>query len=458
MDSSQVKTHQFQDLYVPEKRQTVNSLCLIFTGLLFGLGIAAAYAISIQSLEYSDLIVTVMMAYSGVSLVRLFFYILGAVQYDQQTLELTDVEELTDFPLISVLVPAYNEGKVIAEVVKNYEHIDYPQFEIIIVDDGSKDDTYEQALAAAAQSPVNIQVHTKPNGGKASALNYGLELAAGDYVLCMDADSSLAPQTLKCGIRHFKDNPKLAAVAGKVLVENTDNLLGRMQYLDYLYGHLQKKVLSIFRTVTIVPGPIGLFRKRDLMAVGGYEKENTTYAEDTELTLKLLTNGKEITCDDGMVSYTEAPTNYNDLYRQRYRWTRGIFQALLKNTHRFLDADETKSHLVLLYLLWEQVLFPLIDFTLLFVFIFCCFFAPIESKASFLLLYIYFLDIVMAVMATKGEKGRWKIGFYAIWARFFYSNVLVVWKISAFYDEWVARGMTWDKLSRNGFSNSGRVN
>jgi cellulose synthase/poly-beta-1,6-N-acetylglucosamine synthase-like glycosyltransferase len=458
LDSSQINTSQFQDLYVPEKRRAVNGICLFLTSLLFVGGMISAYFISIDSIKYSEMIITIMMAYSGISLIRLFFYVIGALQYDQQTKAIKPVEELKVFPFISVLVPAYNEGKVIGDVIKNYRHIDYPNFEVIIVDDGSADDTFEQATNAATFSPVDIKVFKKPNGGKASALNFALDKARGSFVLCMDADSSLAPLTLKCGIRHFEDNPKLAAVAGKVLVENTDNMLGRMQYLDYLYGHLQKKILSIFRTVTIVPGPIGLFRKSDLMAIGGYEKENTTYAEDTELTLKLLTNGREITCDDGMISYTEAPTNYNDLYRQRYRWTRGIFQALLKNTHRFLDSDESKSHLVFFYLFWEQVLFPLIDFTLLFVFIFCCFFAPLESKASFLLLYIYFLDIVMAVMATKGEKDRWKMGFYAIWARFFYSNVLVVWKISAFYDEWIARGMTWDKLSRNGFSNTGRVN
>jgi cellulose synthase/poly-beta-1,6-N-acetylglucosamine synthase-like glycosyltransferase len=438
----------------------VNTWCLGGAFFMFSMGLLASYLLIYSEQKDAEFLLTVMMGYSGISLFRMVLYVIGAIKFNHEYKNIPSLErvlrtqEVAEYPLISVLVPAYNEEKVIAEVIKNYDQIEYPHFEIILVDDGSKDDTYGAAKAAVRDSEVNIRVYSKPNGGKASALNFALEKSRGEFVLCMDADSKLAPETLRSGVRHFYLNPNLSAVAGIVKVENTNSFLGRMQYLDYLYGHVQKKILSLCKTVTIVPGPIGLFRKSDLLAMDGYEKENTTYAEDTELTLKLLSAGKDVICDEGMISYTEAPSSYNDLYRQRYRWTRGIFQAVIKNAHRFLTAEEPKNQLVLMYLFWEQVIFPLIDFTLLFSFVFCYFFTSVSTTASMLLLYIYAMDIAITLMATKGEGKRLYWIYQSFLARFFYTNILVVWKISAFYDEWVARGMSWDKLSRKGFIKS----
>ncbi|MCF8060663.1 MAG: glycosyltransferase [Bacteriovoracaceae bacterium] len=444
----------FPDFYLPENRLKVNSWCYFAASMILCFGLGISYLLITSTNEQSEIILLVLMGYSGLSFVRMCFYIGGSVKYAKLSKEALPIESMQDFPFISILVPAYNEGAVIAEVIRNYSVINYPFFEIIIVDDGSKDDTYEAALAGASKVDLNILVFRKENGGKASALNFALEKAKGEFVLCMDADSKLAPDTLKYGVRHFFNNPNLAAVAGMVKVENTDSLIGRMQYLDYLFGHFQKKSLSVLKAVTIVPGPIGLFRKSDIEFLGGYERENTTYAEDTELTFKLLIQGKEIICEDGMISYTEAPANYVDLYRQRYRWTRGIFQALIKNAQGFLQSDNPRSQVIFIFLLWEQIIFPIIDFTLLLVFIFCYFFTPIEAVASFLLLYVYAIDLIMAVMATKHEKRKLNWIYQSVLSRFFYSNILLVWKLSAFYDEWIARGMSWDKLVRNGFSKS----
>jgi len=428
---------------------------MALAAIMLASGVGISYFLSTGPKAQSELILTVLMGYSGLSFIRMCFYLFGEAKFSRESRSVLPIANIPLFPKISILVPAYNEAEVIEEVIRNYSLIEYPDFEIIIVDDGSKDDTYEVALRGAEKSALNISIFRKPNGGKASALNFALEKADGEFVLCMDADSKLAPATLKYGIRHFFNNPNLSAVAGKVEVENTDSFIGRMQYLDYLFGHFQKKLLSTYKTVTIVPGPIGLFRKSHLEQIGGYEKENTTYAEDTELTLKLLISGKEIICDDGMIAYTEAPTSYTDLYRQRYRWTRGIFQAVIKNMQGFLEAEEKRGLFLFTFLLWEQVLFPIIDFALLIVFILCYFFSPIEATASLLLLYVYALDFIMAVVATKGEKRKLYWIFQSILSRFFYSNILLVWKMSAFYDEWIARGMTWDKLSRSGFSNKG---
>lgn len=429
----------------------MNTFFIGMTCALIVLGLCFGYFLATRESELGQILILILSSYSGLSFLRMIFYVYGDLKFTQIQKKTVDIEE-EELPLISVLVPAYNEAEVIAEVIKNYELIDYPHFEIIIVDDGSKDQGYEIALKEAALSPVTIRVFKKENGGKASALNFALEKAKGEFVLCMDADSKLAPLTLRKGVRHFLVNPNLSAVAGMVKVENNKSFIGGMQYLDYLYGHFQKKVLSVYKSVTIVPGPIGLFRKRDLDAVGGYERENTTYAEDTELTLKLLSCGKDIILEEGMVSYTEAPVSYKDLYRQRYRWTRGIFQAVMKNAQRFLEAEDSKYHKILCYLLWEQVLFPLIDFMLLLIFLCSYFFSPLSLEVSYLILYIYGMDLIVTALATRGEKRKLHWLLQSFIARFFYTNILVVWKISAFFDEWVARGMSWDKLERTGFN------
>ncbi len=457
MHDREIVNSTFPDLYVPENRRRVNHGLLYGAILIFLIGVGLAYEIGHGN--HGDVVIIAIMGYSSLSFLRMCFYAFGAYFFDRKSIKfnienpiISDEATDDELPLISILVPAYNEGPVIKDVISNYSTIDYPNFEVIIVDDGSSDDTYIRAQEGLALNhKVNIKLFTKENGGKASALNFALEKSSGDYVLCMDADSTLGPNTLRSGIRYFKENPNLAAVAGVVKVENTQNFIGKMQYLDYLFGHFQRKVLSLMRLVTIVPGPIGLFKKVYIHKVGGYEKENTTFAEDTELTFKLITQGYDIVCDDQMIAYTEAPGNYRDLYRQRYRWTRGIYQALLKNTHNFLSADEVKYQKLFIYLLWEQVLFPLVDFTLMAVFVYCFMTSSFLEEYSLLFLYVFAIDIVMTFMATSGEKKRISWLYHSVLARFFYTNVLLVWKVSAFYDEWIIRGMTWDKLSRAGF-------
>lgn len=404
----------------------------------------------------SKFIVYIVMSYSCLSVLRLIFYMGGAAKYDfAQKSKVCNL--IDDEPLISILVPAYNESLVIGDVIRGYDSIDYDNYEIIIVDDGSSDNTFDVAREAVLKSNLNIRVYLKENGGKASALNYALNKSNGDFVLCMDADSKLSPGTLKAGISHFVTKPNLAAVAGIVKVENKTSFLTKMQYLDYLVGHFQRKAFSNLGLVSIVPGPIGLFRKEFMNNIGGYEKENTTFAEDTELTLRLLAKGHEIICDDDMIAYTEAPISYTDLFRQRYRWTRGIYQALLKNTYKLIMSTHTKIHVLYMFLMWEQVIIPVIDFFLLSLFVFHFIFSSNSFIYSLLFLYVAVIDIVITLMATKGEVGRLSLVFYSVIGRFTYANILSVWKIASFIDEWKLRDMSWDKLERNGFTDTAPV-
>ena len=133
---------------------------------------------------------------------------------------------------------------------------------------------------------------SKANAGKANALNTGIALARTPFVLCMDGDSRLGAETLCAAMRHFAD-PRVGAVAGNVKVVNRNNLWTRMQALEYIEGlNMARRAQGFMRVVNIIPGPIGIFRREALTAVGGYDAD--TYAEDADLTLKLMTAGWHI--------------------------------------------------------------------------------------------------------------------------------------------------------------------
>jgi biofilm PGA synthesis N-glycosyltransferase PgaC len=230
-------------------------------------------------------------------------------------------EELTEAPPVSVVVPAYNEAPVIESALRSLLELDYPEYEILVVDDGSTDGTAARATALAGDyGRATIRVLTRSNAGKASALNAGIGIARHDYVLCMDADSRISRDSLRVAMRHFRD-PRVGAVAGNVKVVNRGTMWSALQALEYIEGlNLARRAQGFLRVVNIVPGPIGIFRREALTAVGGYDTD--TFAEDADLTLKILTAGWHITYENRAIAWTEAPERLHDLIKQRYRWTR----------------------------------------------------------------------------------------------------------------------------------------
>ncbi len=427
---------------------------ILFTGSLIGL-LLGFLAASVHHPQLQPFFLVVILSYSFVSALRFLFYVAGGVASSlQKNKNKPNTELNTSNPKISIIMPAFNEEQVIAGVLRSCLRLNYSNFEIVVVDDGSSDKTFEVASIEAQSLPLDIKVFKKTNAGKAEALNFGISKCQGDFVLCMDADSILSPDTLDHGIYHFHKNPKLAAVAGVVCAENTSSLLGQFQQLDYLIGHYQRKILSIFGKVSIVPGPIGLFRKRAILSVGGYEKDKGTFAEDTELTFRLIAAGWQVQCEDKMIAYTEAPDNVADLLRQRYRWSRGVYQALFKNINNFIYSQSPSNLVFLMYLLWEQVLVPIVDFALLTIFIIHFLFDYQVSGYSILLLYIMALDIVLALFATWNQNNHLKWIGVALMSRFSYVNILLVWKLCSFYEEWKDTTMEWDKLDRKGFLNT----
>ena len=358
--------------------------------------------------------------------------------------------DLTALPMVSIIVPAYNEGLVIAGALDSLLKLEYKNYEIIVVDDGSTDDTYERALAAAARDvDRRIRVITKTNGGKAAALNAGASIARGELILNMDGDTKLSKRALLNAVKHF-DDPKIGGVAGNVKVLNRDNLLTNLQALEYVEGLAMVRTAQGFmHMVSIVPGPLGIFRKSVLAQVGGYDSD--TYAEDCDLTLKILMSGWRICYESKSIAFVESPTKLLDLLQQRYRWTRGMLQALRKHRSSLWSPRRSGSNFLLLwYMAFEVVIWP---FSSVFGSVFFIYIGLQQGLVTVLLfwwLQLTILDVVAALYCIILEEEDIKLTLYVLLFRMFYIVIIDIVKVFAIIEEVLGIGMTWGKLNRLG--------
>ena len=229
--------------------------------------------------------------------------------------------------LVSVLIPAYNEEKVIAKTVERILESDYRDLEIVVIDDGSQDNTLG-VLHARFDSDPRVSLIRVANGGKAKALNVGLTHAKGDIIVALDADTQFATDTISRLVRWFTD-PKVGAVAGNAKVGNRTNMITRWQALEYIVAqNLERRALAALGTLTVVPGAVGAWRRSALTEQGGFRSD--TLAEDQDLTISLQKAGYRVRFDSSAVAYTEAPSTFRGLAKQRFRWAYGTLQCLWK--------------------------------------------------------------------------------------------------------------------------------
>jgi len=361
-----------------------------------------------------------------------------------------------ELPPVSILIPAYNEAEVIGHAIESLLQLDYPTYEVIVVDDGSTDDTLEVARRWEGKaSGVEVRVLTKRNGGKASALNAGIARSKYPFVMCMDADSWVDPGSLKAATPHFRD-ASVGAVAGNVKVANRENLLTRLQALEYIEGlNMPRRAQGFIAAVNIVPGPVGVFRREALEEVGGYDTD--TFAEDADLTLQLITSGWKIIYEDQAITWTQAPTRALDLIQQRYRWTRGILQALKKRKgvywHPFPDFPLWLSAVEMGF---EAIVWPILN---VYAHLFFAIVALLFGAGELLLYWwilLTLLDLVMALVTVSMEEESLSLVPYAIIYRFFFILFLDITKTFATVEEALNLGMEWDKLRRVSYAGAAR--
>jgi cellulose synthase/poly-beta-1,6-N-acetylglucosamine synthase-like glycosyltransferase/peptidoglycan/xylan/chitin deacetylase (PgdA/CDA1 family)/spore germination protein YaaH len=264
-------------------------------------------------------------------------------------------------PPVAVLIPAYNEEKVIARTIRSALVSTYPNLHVIVIDDGSSDKTLEVARKAFAleEASGRVLILTKPNSGKADALNFGLEHLHGEEIFVgIDADTVIASDAISRLIPHFL-NPKVGAVAGNAKVGNRINLWTRWQALEYITSqNFERRALNTMGAVSVVPGAIGAWRVSAVQEASGFHTD--TVAEDADLTMALLQRGYRVEYEDLALAYTEAPVNARGLMRQRFRWSFGILQSVWKHRAAFA-RDGVLGWIALPNIAIFQVLLPLVS-------------------------------------------------------------------------------------------------
>ncbi|KAF0217312.1 MAG: hypothetical protein FD178_645 [Ignavibacteria bacterium] len=362
------------------------------------------------------------------------------------------------FPFVSIIVPVYNEGKVLRSSIESLLELDYSNYEIIIVNDGSTDDTaivaeslvgYQKGVSGL----VKVSLINKPNGGKAKALNAGIQYSEAQFVLCMDGDSQLSEDTLKMAVRHFID-PAVGAVAGNVKVQNRKRMLTDLQALEYLEGlNMARSSQGFLQMVNIIPGPIGIFRKSAFKDAGFYSSD--TFAEDADVTLKILAAGWKIAYEPNAIAFTEAPITIYQLLKQRYRWTRGILQAIRKHKKYLFNPTVNFNNSVILWqMFYEALVWPAMN---IFVNLYFIIVALFYGMSSFIFLWwigIAVLDLMAAVYCIAAEKEEFRLVPYAIIYRMIFILLIDVTKAMATVEEFIGVSMTWGKLERTGIAKS----
>jgi cellulose synthase/poly-beta-1,6-N-acetylglucosamine synthase-like glycosyltransferase len=234
---------------------------------------------------------------------------------------------------------------------------DYPSFEVVVVDDGSSDET--AAIVDGLGLP-NVRLVRQDNAGKAAALQTGVDVTDSEIVVMVDADTQFEPETLRTLVEPFVD-PAVGATSGNTKVGNRRGLLGHWQHIEYVIGfNLDRRMYDVLRCMPTIPGAIGAFRRSVLSEVGGVPGD--TLAEDTDLTLAIGRTGRRVAYVEHARAWTEAPSSLRALWRQRYRWSFGTIQAVFKHRGAVLSRDPRERRIgwfTLPYLMLFHIALPL---------------------------------------------------------------------------------------------------
>ena len=364
-------------------------------------------------------------------------------------------------PSVAVLIPAYNEGKVICRTVEKLLKSRYDALSVIVVDDGSTDDTYQRLLDRFAGEP-RVTLLTKANGGKAAALNEGLRCTNADVIVTLDADTLIAPDAVASLARRFSD-PKIGAVAGNAKVGNRVNLMTRWQALEYITSqNLDRRAFDVLNSISVVPGAVGAWRREAILEAGGFPSD--TLAEDADLTVAVLKNGYRIEYEEHAVAWTEAPETIRAFLKQRFRWAFGTLQVIWKHRRILFRPRYGFAAFVLIpNVLIFQILFPLVSPVMDIIPLWIAGTTLLdkvrhpstystEALHTVLVFYLLFqaAEMLSACLAFVLERReQWTLILWMALQRFFYRQLLYCVAISSGIAAVRGTLVGWNKLDRN---------
>lgn len=363
---------------------------------------------------------------------------------------------------VSVLIPAFNEERVIEASVRRILASSGPRIEVIVVDDGSTDRTSDLVARTFGADP-RVTLLTLENGGKARALNQALRIARGDIVVALDADTQFETDTIAKLTRWFAD-PMIGAVAGNAKIGNATNLVTRWQAVEYVTAqNLERRALAALDAITVVPGAVGAWRRTALDGVGGYPDD--TLAEDQDLTIAIQRAGWRVTCDVDAVAWTEAPDSFGGLFKQRKRWAFGTLQCLWK--HRAAMVDGTPRGLARygmpqawLFQIGFGLISPIIDVALIASVVdtglrvfnqgFAAMRGDVMTMLGFWLAFVA-IDLACGHVAYQLDPREKRLpAFRLLLMRFGYRQLLYAVVVRAVFSALCGGALRWGKLERSG--------
>ena len=350
------------------------------------------------------------------------------------------------YPAVSVIVPAFNEELGIAAAVRSLAASDYPDLEILVVDDGSTDET---AAVVEALGTPGVRLIRQQNAGKPAALNTGIAEAKHDVLVLVDGDTVFEIDAMRALVAPLSD-ARVGAVSGNTKVGNRGGLLGRWQHIEYVIGfNLDRRMFDVLQCMPTVPGAIGAFRRQTLDEVGGVSDD--TLAEDTDLTMAICRAGWRVVYAPEARAWTEAPATLGQLWRQRYRWCYGTMQAMWKHRRAVIEggAAGKLGRRGLPYLLAFQVLMPLLAPVIDIATVYALVFLP-SPTIAYVWLGFLAMQYVSAAYAfaldRESPRPLWSLALQQFVYRQLMYLVVIQSVASAFY----GIRLKWQKLHRTG--------
>lgn len=241
------------------------------------------------------------------------------------------------YPSVSMLVPCFNEQRTVGSTIESLLALDYPRekLEIVVIDDGSSDNTAKVAREYAERYPSAVTFLQKENGGKYTALNLGIERSRGEIIGCLDADSFAAKDALMEAVKRFESDKTVMAITPAMKVHEPKKLLELMQNVEYTFGIFYKKMFDNLSAINVLPGPFSLYRREVFNKIGLFKHAHNT--EDMEIAFRMHANNLRIVNAHTALVYTTVPTTVRTLLKQRVRWSQGFLQNARDYRFMFLN-------------------------------------------------------------------------------------------------------------------------
>lgn len=361
-------------------------------------------------------------------------------------------------PLVSIMIPAWNEGVGVLGTVKSIMQSSYRNIEIVLINDGSTDDSDQKIrefLAEYASSPkrdIAIQYVYQQNTGKGGALNRAVSQAQGEILLSIDADCVVDKDAVKEFVEVFKD-PEIYAAVGNVKIGNKDNPVGIIQFLEFLFSFYFKRADAVLGSIYIIGGAAGAFRREIFEKLGGYSEGNIT--EDIELSVRIQDLGLKIEYASKAIVHTEGANDIKSLKKQRLRWKKGRFQTFYQYKHMFFSRNP-RHNKVLTWVIMPLSMVQEVSLLLEIPFVILLFVLSLaNSDFSSYMSGILVVGMMFVVQMLFYEKSVRKLSFLLLapigWILFYVTTYVEVYALIKSIESFVfKKEVSWQRWERKG--------